>query len=188
MAHGKNVLARLRKILADVVRHPGKNLKILTVKNFAERTQILLFMQTLDSRLRFSRGRFGLSSRLQSGSVPTAFIPEARELARRYADIVHGTPTVLLTEILAGIPTTAHIPGGAVMGQNTAQGVIDKNNRVFGYRDMVVCDGSMISANPGVNPSLTILALSERAMSRIPPKGTERGSNQPEDTGRHSPW
>lgn len=187
MAHGKNVLARLREILSDAVRHPRKILKILTVKNFAERTQILLFMQTLDSRLRFSRGRFGLSSRLQSGNLPTAFIPEARELASRYADIVHGNPTVLLTEILAGIPTTAHILGGAVMGKTAAEGVIDKDNRVFGYRNMVVCDGSMISANPGVNPSLTILALSERAMRKIPPKDVEQEENQADDTGRHSP-
>ncbi|MDA3894792.1 MAG: GMC family oxidoreductase [Desulfobacteraceae bacterium] len=65
---------------------------------------------------------------------------------------------------------TIHILGGAVMGKDAEEGVIDKDNRVFGYENMYVCDGSMISANIGVNPSLTITALSERAMSKIRPK------------------
>ena len=111
-----------------------------------------------------------MNSTLDSGEPPTAFVPEAKELAERYANIVDGKPMVLLTETLAGIPTTAHILGGAVMGKNSEEGVIDKNNRVFGYENMLICDGSMISANPGVNPSLTITALSERAMSKIPAK------------------
>jgi len=76
----------------------------------------------------------------------------------------------LITETLAGVPTTAHILGGCVMGQNAEEGVIDKNHRVFGYQNMYICDGSAVSANPGVNPSLTITALSERAMDLIPAK------------------
>jgi cholesterol oxidase len=80
---------------------------------------------------------------------------------------VNGKPAVLLTETLLGIPTTAHILGGAVMGKDRTEGVIDRDNRVFGYENLYVCDGSMISANPGVNPSLTIAALAERAMSKI---------------------
>ena len=66
---------------------------------------------------------------------------------------------------------TAHILGGSCMGDSAATGVIDSSNRVFGYDNMYICDGSMISANIGVNPSLTIMALSERAMSLIPKKG-----------------
>ena len=73
-------------------------------------------------------------------------------------------------EALFGMSTTAHILGGAVMGNDSSEGVIDKNNRVFGYENLYVCDGSMVSANPGVNPSLTITALTERAMSKIPEK------------------
>jgi cholesterol oxidase len=69
-----------------------------------------------------------------------------------------------------GIPGTAHILGGAVMGATASEGVIDQNNRVFGYANMLVCDGSMISANPGVNPSLSITAISEHAMSLVPNK------------------
>ncbi len=71
---------------------------------------------------------------------------------------------------LVGIPGTAHILGGAVMGESPEEGVIDRNNQVFGYQNMLVCDGSMISANPGVNPALSITALSERAMAQISPK------------------
>lgn len=76
----------------------------------------------------------------------------------------------MLSETILGIPTTAHILGGAVMGENSDEGVIDKDNRVFGYNNMFICDGSTISANPGVNPSLTITALAERAMSKIDKK------------------
>jgi cholesterol oxidase len=128
-------------------------------------------MQTINSTLRFSRGPFGImKSSIDKGEQPTAFIPEALTLARQYAKIVNGKPMVLFSETLLGIPTTAHILGGAVMGKDHTEGVIDKNNRVFGYKNMLVCDGSMISANPGVNPSLTITALAERAMSKIKPK------------------
>jgi cholesterol oxidase len=76
----------------------------------------------------------------------------------------------MATEVFFGIPTTAHILGGAVIGNSPETGVIDKNHRVFGYKNMLVCDGSAISANPGVNPSLTITAMTERAMSLIKKK------------------
>ena len=111
-----------------------------------------------------------LKSIMDTGDPPTAFIPESRELAEKYACIINGKPMVLLTETLFGIPTTAHILGGAVMGSDIIEGVIDKDNRVFDYENMYVCDGSMISANISVNPSLTITALSERAMRKVPPK------------------
>jgi cholesterol oxidase len=170
LARGSNVLIRLLKIVRDLVLHPVSNAKVYFVRDWARKTQILLFMQTIDSTLRFSRGMFGMKSSPETGKSPTAFIPEAGDLAERYAKIVKGKPTVLLTETLCGIPTTAHILGGCVMGINRDQGVIDKDNRVFGYENMYICDGSMISANPGVNPALTITALSERAMSKIPNK------------------
>lgn len=167
LVHGKNILHRLARLCGDVVAQPIANFKAYFVDDWAKRTQILLFMQTLNSTLRFSRGKLGMKSALESGSAPTAFIPAAKDLAERYAKIVNGKPTVLATETLLGIPTTAHILGGAVMGREASEGVIDKDNRVFGYENMYVCDGAMISANPGVNPSLTILAITERAMSKI---------------------
>lgn len=125
-------------------------------------------MQTINTTLQFSRGLFGMGSSIEKGKNPSAFIPEAKDLAEKFAGIVNGKPTALLTETIFGIPTTAHILGGCVMGKDAHEGVIDKDNKVFGYENMMICDGSMISANPGVNPSLTITALSERAMSKIP--------------------
>ena len=170
MAHGKNVFIRLSKLLYDFVFHPIQNLKAISVWDFAKRTQILLFMQTINSTLRFSKGLLGMKSSMEAGPAPTAFIPEVDSLAKDYAKIVNGKPVSLFTETIMGIPTTAHILGGCVMGKDTQEGVIDKDNRVFGYENMWICDGSMISANPGVNPALTITALTERAMSKIPMK------------------
>ena len=171
MVSGSNFLIRFMRILYDLIRHPIKNLRVIFVRDFAKRTQILLFMQTLNGTLRFSKSLFGMKSSMEAGKAPTAFIPEAQDLVRRYANIVKAKPVALLTESIAGIPTTAHILGGCVMGKNEKEGVIDKDNRVFGYKNMYVCDGSAVSANPGVNPSLTITVLSERAMSKIKPKG-----------------
>jgi cholesterol oxidase len=171
MISGSNFFSRLMLLLYDLIRHPIKNLRVFFVWDFAKRTQILLFMQTLNSTLKFSRSWFGLKSSMEDGPAPTAFIPEAQDLAHKYAGLVNGKPVALLTETFAGIPTTAHILGGCVMGQNEQEGVIDKNNAVFGYKNMYVCDGSAISANPGVNPSLSITAITEHAMSNIPSKG-----------------
>jgi len=167
LVSGRNMIVRIVKIVIDLLLHPVKNLKVYFVDDNAKRSQILLYMRTIDSSLRFSRGLFGMKSTAEEGKGPTPFMPEAHDLALRFAKIVNGKPTVLLTETLFGIPTTAHIMGGAVMGKDAAEGVIDKDNRVFGYQNMFVCDGSMISANPGINPSLTITALAERAMSKI---------------------
>lgn len=171
MVSGRNFVSRLFKLTLDLLRHPLRNLRVIFVWDFGRRTQILLFMQTLNSTLRFTKGLFGLKSTMEDdGPAPTPFIPEAHNLARRYAEIVNGKPVALLTESLGGIPTTAHILGGCAMGRDASEGVIDKDQRVFGYHNMYICDGSTFSANPGVNPSLTILAMSERAMSKIPPK------------------
>jgi len=173
LAAGRNFAERLARAAAEVLRHPIENLKVYFVDDWAKRTQILLFMQTTESTLRFvrARRRKGMRSAPDEGTPPSAFIPRAHDLARRYARIVGGRPTVLLTETILGTPTTAHILGGATMGRDAGEGVIDAENRVFGYTNMYICDGSTISANPGVNPSLTITALAERAMSRIAPKG-----------------
>jgi cholesterol oxidase len=164
------MVLRVAEMLLDLVRHPVRNLKLYFVANWAERTQILLYMRTIDSTLRLVAGRFGLKSRADQGVPPTAFMPEAKDLAERYASIVQGKPMVLVSETLLGIPTTAHILGGAMMGKDRGKGVIDERNRLFGYEELYVCDGSALSANPGVNPSLTIAAIAERAMSLIPPK------------------
>jgi cholesterol oxidase len=136
---------------------------------------ILLYMRTLDGHLKmrrgrgvFTGGRKGVTTALQAGPAPTANIPEASELARRVAEKLDGYAMTMFTETLMGIPTTAHILGGCCMGDSPQTGVIDPQHRLYGYEGLYVIDGSAISANPGVNPSLTITALAERAMTFIP--------------------
>jgi cholesterol oxidase len=97
-----------------------------------------------------------------------AFIPQANEFALKLAKLSGGTAMSMLPEILFNIPGTAHCLGRCVIAASPEEGVVDSRHRVFGYNNMYVCDGSVIAANLGVNPSLTITALAERAMSYIP--------------------
>ena len=170
MNDGGPLRQRIRQAIGQILANPLDFARLLTVPDWARQTQILLFMQTLSSTLRLVRAPWGLRTVMEQGPAPSAFTPASRRLARQFAEIVGGTPTALASESALGIPTTAHILGGCVMGRNSSEGVIDIHNRVFGYRHMYVCDGSMISANPGVNPSLTITALTERAMAAVPKK------------------
>ena len=80
----------------------------------------------------------------------------------------------MATEALLNIPTTAHILGGAVIGRDADTGVVDRLGRAFGYRNLIICDGSIVPANPGVNPSLTITALAEYIMAAVPTKSLDR--------------
>jgi cholesterol oxidase len=130
---------------------------------------ILLYMRSTEGTLRFVRSRLGImGTELDEGQAPEAQIPEASDLALRIADKVGGSAMSPFYEPIMGIPTTAHILGGCFMGDSADNGVIDSQHRLFGYDGLYVIDGSAISANPGVNPSLTITALAERAMSFIP--------------------
>jgi cholesterol oxidase len=165
---GSNIFIRLGKVLVSLIKSPVKYFKIYFVNSWAKKTVVLLFMQTLDSTLRFKRNIFGfMSSTVSTGKKPTPFIPESVKLIKEYSKAVNGVSTSFALETIAGIPSTAHILGGAVMGENPSTGVIDKNNKVFGYENLYIIDGSMISANPGVNPSLSITAIAERAMDQI---------------------
>ncbi|MCA9583030.1 MAG: GMC family oxidoreductase, partial [Myxococcales bacterium] len=122
--------------------------------------------------------RNGINTRLDvPESAPKALMKEAIDLGRRFAEKVGGLPVTMLTEAVLGVPTTAHILGGACMGADASEGVIDRDHRVFGYEGLYVIDGSAVSANPGVNPSLTITALAERAMSKIPAKNRPEGGS-----------
>lgn len=166
---------RMWGLLTYTCRHPWRVFKSYTVSDFAKQTMILLYMRTLDGHLRFTRRRRWwhlfcpkLASAVTAGEPPQAAIPEATDLARRIATKVDGEPMSILNETLLNIPSTAHILGGCCMGDSAATGVIDAQHRVHGYDGLYVIDGSAISANPGVNPSLTICALAERAMTFIP--------------------
>jgi cholesterol oxidase len=167
MVSERNFFIRMFKLLIIPFQSPLKWLKVYFAKDFAKRTSILLFMQHLDSTLKFRRGWFGLSTQIEKGKAPSAFIPEAHDFAIKHAQVLNAKTRVLATETITGIPSTAHILGGACMGETKAEGVIDLNNKVFGYENMYVFDGSMISANPGVNPALSITAIAERGSMKI---------------------
>ena len=163
----------IRNLAGSLLRHPFKTLRILQPVGFARECVILLCMQALDGHLdmRWERHiywpfRKFLVSRGQR--VPT-FIPQANEFAQKFAQIAGGTAVSMLPEILFDVPGTAHCLGGCVIGSSPESGVVDYRNRVFGYKNLYICDGSVVAANLGVNPSLTIAALTERAMSFIPP-------------------
>jgi cholesterol oxidase len=176
-APGKTLLQRLVNAARRVLRAPIRSIRAFLVLDWARHTTTLLYMRTQEGYIRLTSGRGlfswlrpGLKSAEGDGPVPTAAIPEATELAEEFAKEVDGYVGSILTETLFGIPTTAHILGGVCMGMTKDDGVIDHRNRAFGYDGLYVIDGSAMSANPGVNPSLTITALAERAMSFIPDK------------------
>ncbi len=170
MVFGKNVFIRIFQLLKELIFHPSVWIGNYLRKDYAKRTVILLFMQHLDSTIKFKKGWFNLSSKVTSGSKPTPFIPMAKTLADKVAKEINGNAFMMSTDIIFGSPSTAHILGGSVIGKDSSKGVIDTEQKVFGYENMYVCDGSAISANPGVNPSLSITAMTERAMSFIPSK------------------
>ena len=171
MVYSKSLLIRFFGIFSVFLKQPLKMFKTIFTKNYAKRTTVLLFMQTLDSTLQLKLGKITkMKSETEDGKKPSAFISEALKLGKQFGKQVNGIPYANFTDVLLGSPTTAHILGGSVMAESIEKGVIDKNNNVFGYKNMLICDGSVISANPGVNPSLTITAITEHAMSKIAAK------------------
>ncbi len=179
---GENALARLAGAARSFFGSPVAWTKAYAVRDFAKQSQVLLYMRTLEGSLRVRLARsartgftLGLDTVLDEGNpAPQANMPEARDIARRFAEKVGGVAATLATETILGVPSTAHILGGACMGEDSARGVIDHAHRVFGYDGLYVIDGSAVSANPGVNPSLTITALAERAMSMVPAKDSRQ--------------
>ncbi|MET0937188.1 MAG: GMC family oxidoreductase, partial [Luteibacter sp.] len=145
---------------------------LLRTKGWARESMILLCMQTIDGTLTMRLGRrwfWPFARRLvtEGAKIPT-FIPAANAFAVKAAATTGGMPMTTLSEIFLDIPMTAHCLGGAVMGRDAVSGVCDSRGRVHGYRNLYVCDGSIVSANLGVNPSLTITALAEHVMSHVP--------------------
>ena len=168
---GETVGVRLARVLGTIVRHPIRMLRAMLVRDLSKQSTILLYMRTAEGTLEFVRRWWGgLGSRREAGPAPTASIPEATALAHAFADKMDGMPFSLVPETVLNIPTTAHILGGCCMGPSPDTGVIDADHRVYGYEGLYVIDGSAISSNPGVNPSLTIAALAERAAAKWPTK------------------
>jgi cholesterol oxidase len=167
-------VTRPLKLLGQILRHPRRFAQIVRPKNWSKRTIIILVMQTLDNAiaLRPKRGPFKtlwLSTEQDPERPMPTFIPVANKAAEWFAQRTGGIAQSSFTEAALNIPTTAHILGGAVIAPDAQHGVVDSRQRVFGYENLLVCDGSAVPANVGVNPSLTITALAERAISQVPP-------------------
>ncbi len=165
---------RTAKLIGQMLMKPISFLKLFFTIAPAEKGIIFLIMQTLENsmQIKLKRGIFGTGISMINESkqpVPT-FIPVGQDALLRYAKKVNGIPMNALTEVTLGLASTAHILGGCPMGKTTNEGVVDEFFRVHGYPNMLVLDGSIMPCNLGVNPSLTITALSEYAMAQIPSK------------------
>ena len=178
LTDGGGSMPRAVRWLLTCVTHPIQFIRTLWPLGWASNTLILLVMQHIPGHLRVRLRRrwwWPFSRTLDSyaeGSKMPRYIPAANEAAKSMATKLNGLAMSSVTEVLLDAPTTAHILGGCAMGETAEDGVIDAQNQVHGYPGLYVIDGSMIGANLGVNPSLTITALAERAMSFIPPKTT----------------
>jgi cholesterol oxidase len=171
------LLSRLYRTAVQFLKRPKDYLILHVLPGWAQRTTILLVMQTEDNRfqLRLGRSLFtGFKKNLVSLPDEVANIPSSLQVAhnvtKRFSEKTDGIPAMSISEGLLGIPFTAHILGGCPMGSNSEEGVIDVKGRVHGYPGLFVVDGSIIPANPGINPSLTITAMAEYVMSQVEPK------------------
>jgi cholesterol oxidase len=186
---GSNLLALMSSVLVDdtggrsrllaglreLVRS-RRDLRLLAWPGrWSEQTIVLLAMQSLDNSITLftSPGRLGrrrLRSRQGAGQPNPAWLPAAHDVARRVATKIDGVPLGAITE-LAGRPVTGHFIGGCAIGADPGHGVIDPYHRLYGHPGLHVIDGSAVAANLGVNPSLTITALAERATAMWPNAG-----------------
>jgi cholesterol oxidase len=183
LTDGGGRVPRWLRFLCNVLRHPWEFLKSLLPFGWAARSSILLVMQTIESYMQFGYGRrwWRLGKRtMNSALAPGAekipsFIPVANEIARRMGERINGRPMSSWPEVVFNVPMTAHILGGAVMGEQPEKGVVNFNGEVHGYPNLYVVDGSIVPVNLGVNPSLTITAMAEYIMSRMPAKSEKGG-------------
>lgn len=174
---GGSVLVRFLKTVSQIFTRPIDFAKTHLLPGWAQRTTILLVMQTEDNRIRLRLGRSlytawrrNLVSKPDADHAIPSKIDIGHEVTRMFAKKTNGIPAGSVNEGLLNIPMTAHILGGCPMGLNANDGVVNLDCEINNYPGLFVVDGSIVPANPGVNPSLTITALSEYAMSHVPPK------------------
>lgn len=168
---------RWKQLVRNARQDPHASLRMLNVRQWSERTVIALVMQHLDNSITTftTRGRLGIrrmTSKQGHGEPNPTWIPVGNEVTRRIAEKIDGVAGGTWGELF-NIPLTAHFLGGAAIGDSPGTGVIDPYQRVYGYPTLHVMDGAAISANLGVNPSLSITAQAERAASLWPNKGEE---------------
>ncbi len=177
-------LTRPLKFLGQCIRHPIRLAKVTWPHRWARRSFLVLVMQSHDNAIRFDARRrwlrrgISLRSSQDVGRPNPTWLPVADDAVKRLATMVDGIPQSSITEALFNVPTTAHLLGGCVIGADASSGVVDHAHRVFGYTNLLVIDGSTMPANVGVNPSLTITAMAERAVSMIPPPTDERSTEE----------
>jgi len=175
LVDGGGRVPRWLRFLAAAIRHPGAFLQSLSVRRWSERTVILLVMQSIDNSLRLTRKKRWWGTRITSahdtGKPNPRYLPVANQSAGAAGDHMGGYGGSSLNEVLLNIPITAHILGGACVADSPESGVVDPYHRIFGYPGLHVVDGAAIAANLGVNPSLTITAMAERAMAMWPNLG-----------------
>jgi cholesterol oxidase len=177
----------MKNLLASFVRHPWRTIRLLQPFGWARECVILLCMQALEGHIDMAWKRpwfwpFRKYLVSRGEKIPT-FIPAANAFAERFAAMCGGTAMSMLPEILFNVPGTAHCLGGCTIGDSRQNGVVDFKHRVFGYKNMYVCDGSVVAANLGVNPSLTITALAERAMSFVKPATETAWDDEAQEKG-----
>jgi cholesterol oxidase len=168
---------RWMRWVGEIAKSPLSFLRTLVPFGAAKHGIILLVMQPIDSHLRYVLRRsrvwpFGKvldTERGKADPVPVYF-PIAQQIAKRMAEKMDGIPQSGIIEVLLDKATTAHILGGCPIGTSPDHGVVDTRSMAFGHEGLYVVDGSIIPANLGVNPSLTITAMAEYAMSQVPPK------------------
>jgi cholesterol oxidase len=164
---------RRRSWMAQLIARPALFFKILDVRKWSQRTVIALVMQNVDSSIKVfrKRGLFGykLSSHNDSQRPNATYIPAANETVEKIAARYGGIPAGHIGDLI-GAPFTAHFVGGCVIGDSQSNGVIDPYHRIYSYPTLHIVDGSTITANLGVNPSLTITAQAERAFAMWPNK------------------
>lgn len=168
---------RWRQFLDQAREDPAKLVRLLNPQRWSERTVIALVMQHLDNSIttftkRGPGGRRVMTSKQGHGEPNPTWIPVGNEFTRRMAEKVDGVAGGTWGELF-NIPLTAHFLGGAAIGDSAEHGVIDPYQRVYNYPTLYVMDGAAISANLGVNPSLSITAQAERAASLWPNKGQD---------------
>lgn len=161
---------RFLRMVLGAVLHPVRFLRSQNAHRASERSVILLVMQSLDNSLTSFRRRGRLLTRHGDGQPNPDWIPVAHDVARRWERKVDGVAGAVATDLF-NIPATAHYIGGCTIGDSAATGVVDPYQRVYGHPGLHIADGSAITANLGVNPSLTITAQAERAMALWPNKG-----------------
>jgi cholesterol oxidase len=191
---GGHFFTRMIKSVIEIIKRPIDFVHYKFTADWARRTTVILVMQTEDNltRIRLGRNLFtgwqrGLVLAQDNNTIP-AEIPIGNQVTKEFARRIKGIAASAFTDSLFNFPTTAHILGGVPFGKSASDGVINLDCEVFNYPGLYVIDGSIMPANPGINPSLTITALAEYAMSRIVPK---EGHNfgeilvaQPVKTGR----